>query len=522
MPVRKNMKNNLIPSSPMKVVHLQQEEEAQMKQGIVTILGSDFCHGNKPGGASIRRTLSADMSSKKWLQQNGFFSPAVKKIPSSSSSSSSPPPSPPSSSSSSSSSESEEEYEEITAPGQDDVWRAIQAKKERDDEEMKKKKPLQMDVWGTMLTHKSENSAALLAAAAAAPPPPPYVHPLVKRSASTLSEKSLEICTESLGSETGSDCFSAETEDQEKVVVMPVVVGDSNDHFADTHVAKYKKSPARPFPPPLPSITGGDGAALHVQSHRENGRLVLEAVSVPQRNHFHAQRCAGRLVLTLAHAPPACELTLVEEVFDNMEDVDEDVVTAEEEEEEKVDDGGGNEGYVAAEENFFQAQSPRKEKEYMVEQNLSLPSGMMSLNKSRMVIKKLMAVGNMNPKWSQNLNKSDQVAVAEEVFAIPQSLPPPPRVARMIPSPAVAEAPAAASFNAYEYFWRNKTAVYGGGGGTQLKNKNGDGGAEAAYENKDLVVVKGKKTEYSVPYLRGCKEARRSLSIWEPYCIATS
>ncbi|KAL8057915.1 hypothetical protein ABFX02_04G214700 [Erythranthe guttata] len=517
MPVRKNMKNNLIPSSPMKVVHLHKEEEAQMKQGIVTILGSDSCHGNKPGGASIRRTLSADMSSKKWLQQNGFYSPAVKKIPSSSSSPPSPPPS--SSSSSSSSSESEEEYEEITAPGQDDVWRAIQAKKERDDEEMKKKKPLQMDVWGTMLTHKSENSAALLAAA---PLPPPYVHPLVKILASTLSEKSLEICTESLGSETGSDCFSAETEDQEKVVVMPVVVGDSNDQFADTHVAKYKKSPTRPFPPPLPSIAGGDGAALHVQSHRENGRLVLEAVSVPQRNHFHAQRCDGRLVLTLAHAPPACEVTLVEEVFDNMEDVDEDVVTFAEEEKEKVDDGGGNEGYVAAEENFFQAQSPRKEKEYMVEQNLSLPSGIMSLNKSRMVIKKLMAVGNMNPKWSQNLNKADQVAVAvaEEVFAIPQSLPPPPRVARMIPSPAVAAAPAAASFNAYEYFWRNKTAVYGST--TQLKNKNADGGAEAAYENKDLVVVKGKKTEYSVPYLRGCKEARRSLSIWEPYCIATS
>ncbi|EYU25966.1 hypothetical protein MIMGU_mgv1a021532mg [Erythranthe guttata] len=327
-----------------------------MKQGIVTILGSDFCHGNKPGGASIRRTLSADMSSKKWLQQNGFYSPAVKKIPSSSSS----PPS--SSSSSSSSSESEEEYEEITAPGQDDVWRAIQAKKERDDEEMKKKKPLQMDCWGTMLTHKSENSAALLAAAATAPLPPPYVHPLVKRSASTLSEKSLEICTESLGSETGSDCFSAETEDQEKLVVMlPVVVGDSNDQFADTHVAKYKKSPTRPFPPPLPSIAGGDGSALHVQSHRENGRLVLEAVSVPQRNHFHAQRCDGRLVLTLAHAPSACEVTLVEEVFDNMEDVDEDVVTFAEEEEEKVDDGGGNEGYVA------------------VEPNLSLPSGIMSL-----------------------------------------------------------------------------------------------------------------------------------------------
>ncbi|GAY40699.1 hypothetical protein CUMW_053990 [Citrus unshiu] len=43
-----------------------------------------------------------------------------------------------------------------------------------------------------------------------------YVHPLVKRSASMLSEKSLEMCTESLGSETGSqnsyhDMITADT-----------------------------------------------------------------------------------------------------------------------------------------------------------------------------------------------------------------------------------------------------------------------------------------------------------------------
>ncbi|KAL0459988.1 UNVERIFIED_CONTAM: protein FAF-like, chloroplastic [Sesamum latifolium] len=163
--------NRLIPSPPtVKVV----DEEVTMKQGIVTILGSD-CERSK--AKSIRRTLSADMSSKKWLQQNGFFSP-VKKM---------------SCSSSSSSSESEEEYEKI--PGQDDVWRSIQAEKERNEG----RKPADISVWGSILTQKSESSCL----------PPPYVHPLVKRSASSLSEKSLEICTESLGSETGSDCFSS-------------------------------------------------------------------------------------------------------------------------------------------------------------------------------------------------------------------------------------------------------------------------------------------------------------------------
>ncbi|KAK9279809.1 hypothetical protein L1049_013491 [Liquidambar formosana] len=49
------------------------------KQGIVSILGSDVCERGK--AASLRRTLSADMSSKKWLAQHGF-SP-MKKIASS-------------------------------------------------------------------------------------------------------------------------------------------------------------------------------------------------------------------------------------------------------------------------------------------------------------------------------------------------------------------------------------------------------------------------------------------------------
>ncbi|KAL0459986.1 UNVERIFIED_CONTAM: protein FAF-like, chloroplastic [Sesamum latifolium] len=214
--------NRLIPSPPtVKVV----DEEVTMKQGIVTILGSD-CERSK--AKSIRRTLSADMSSKKWLQQNGFFSP-VKKM---------------SCSSSSSSSESEEEYEKI--PGQDDVWRSIQAEKERNEG----RKPADISVWGSILTQKSESSCL----------PPPYVHPLVKRSASSLSEKSLEICTESLGSETGSDCFSSYSlsdgdEDKERERAVREECSKDLNPFPGSHVAKYKKSPARhsrrrclPFP----------------------------------------------------------------------------------------------------------------------------------------------------------------------------------------------------------------------------------------------------------------------------------
>lgn len=410
MPVRRS--SNHIPSSP----------DGNGKTGIVTILGADF----KP--ASIRRTLSADMSSKKWLQQNGLFSPTK---------------------------QPQELDDNNKNPNQDEVWRSIQAQKET------QKPPPQTGVWSMLLTQKSDSS--LLNA--------PYVHPLVKRTNSSLSEKSLEVCTESLGSETGSDCFSCHSDgDEEREEVEQrsekedVQQRSNDDPFADVHVVKYKKSPTRPLPPPLPSIAGG----LHVHSHREEGRLVLEAVSVAPRNFFNADRQNGRLRLTLKHAPANIEEELEEEKVQFMEAVDDDV-------EETVDRGGG--GYSEAK------IGGRKEDEFMVveQENLSLPTGMISAHKS---MKKLMAVGNINPKWSDD--------VAE--FPIPQSLPPrPPSAARLAGAPA-------SSFNAYEYFWRSKP-------GFTSTNSNSN---------------KKKGNQELVAYMRrGCKEARRSL-LREPYCIATS
>ncbi|KZV46310.1 protein FAF-like, chloroplastic [Dorcoceras hygrometricum] len=260
-----------------------------MKQGIVTILGSD-CERNR--AASIRRTLSADMSSKKWLEQNGFFPPLKKTeeaVPLTGDEDSS-----------SLSSEGEEECGKITDnPGHDDVWRMIQSQKEV-------QTPAGSGVtWGKLLTQKSENSVCKLL-------PPPYVHPLVKRSASTMSNKSLEICTESLGSETGSDVFSTclnseglgdGDEDKEQRTRAGKECSKEPNPFEDFHVNKYKSCPSRPIPPPLSSISGGNGASLHIHSHRENGRLVLEAVAVPPRKYFHAQRGDGRLVLSLINSP---------------------------------------------------------------------------------------------------------------------------------------------------------------------------------------------------------------------------
>ncbi|PPD93615.1 hypothetical protein GOBAR_DD09446 [Gossypium barbadense] len=114
-----------------------------------------------------------------------------------------------------------------------------------------------------------------------------YVHPLVKRSASRLSEKSLEMCTERLGSETGSevsDCsddislFSMDTRSQTVACNIP-----------PKPRAIRKMSRSSSFPPPLTSISGSN--CVQVKSHREGGRLVLQAVSFPpSHTYFHAEQ----------------------------------------------------------------------------------------------------------------------------------------------------------------------------------------------------------------------------------------
>ncbi|KAL6567014.1 hypothetical protein OROMI_015418 [Orobanche minor] len=462
MPVRNII--NQIPSSPV------------MKQGIVTILGSD-CEMNRSAAASIRRTLSADMSSKKWLEQDGFF-PQLKNTVSSSS-------------------EVEEEFDRT--PGQDDVWRSIQGNEET-------QRTTKMEYWGSILNQKSENSLL----------PPPYVHPLVKSSLSGLSEKSLEICTESLGSETGSDSFSSDCSTEclsERDEVYKEKREGLREYqsapFADLRVVKYRTSPGRPLPPPLPSIAGGgDGAPqLHMQSRRVNGRLILEAITVSPKNYFHAQRRDGRLVLTLVRGEKTTEENeKVDEVFGNMDGVGDGFLT-----EEMMDDGGGDGGFEEDEDKF------------VVEKDLLLSRGTIDVHKKSLVTKKFVAAGNMNATWSTK---------EEEEISIPQSLPPPSRVARLIP--AAPAAPAASSFNVYDYFWRNKAVVSGGFINLvitypeSIKNNisnnisNNNNNNNKIDENRDLVIMKGNKGEPLVPCLRGCKEPRRLLINWEPYCITTS
>lgn len=120
----------------------------------------------------------------------------------------------------------------------------------------------------------------------------PYVHPLMKHSTSMiLNQKSLEMCTESLGSETGS-CTSKSNDE------FPLLPSKSEKKFkGEPEIGVTRKmSISRSFPPPLSSISSLD--CVQVRPHRAGGRLVIKAVSVGTcHTYFHAERCGGRLTL---------------------------------------------------------------------------------------------------------------------------------------------------------------------------------------------------------------------------------
>ncbi|KAK6926506.1 Fantastic Four domain [Dillenia turbinata] len=480
------------------------EEQAKLmseKQGIVTILGS---HGDRPrAAASLRRTLSADMSSKKWMAQNGFR--PMKKIASVEQFQVE---------SSASSSEGEDEYDEekeVQRSDQFDIWGSIEDKKNEAEN-----KP-HFDIWSSILCQKSDNNnnnnkSALNSAL--------YVHPLVKRSASTLSEKSLEICTESLGSETGSDGFSSypsseageveeDREDEHEQQQQP----KEKEYYQvfDTQefeIVKYnyppsRKSPPRSFPPPIPSLSTRDGPSVHIRSRRENGRLVLEAVSVPSTNCFRAERQDGRLLLTFINNPHPEEEEEEEEeelATEEVDELEEEFGSFDEEEEEEEEEEEDDEQDEEEEEEVVG--------EAAIEQTpkLQLPSGLVNVQRPTLYMNKFIRLATRNSTWPHKFNEIvGMVDDAEEYepTPLPQSLPvhprPQPRVARLIPSPpAAAEAKAAASFNAYDYCWRTKK--------TPQPN-----GKFKAQEQQQVLFLRGNKAEYLVPLLRGCKGPRRTL-----------
>lgn len=115
-----------------------------------------------------------------------------------------------------------------------------------------------------------------------------------------LSQKSLELCTENLGSETGSDdssdinifsFTSLETRSAKSTTTTTATTRRTQGQ-----ISSAKKANTRSFPPPLTTISGSN--SLQVRPHREGGRLIIEAVEAPcNRTCFEAERSNGRLQL---------------------------------------------------------------------------------------------------------------------------------------------------------------------------------------------------------------------------------
>ncbi|KAG4972749.1 hypothetical protein GYH30_029609 [Glycine max] len=151
----------------------------------------------------------------------------------------------------------------------------------------------------------------------------------VKQSSSLLrlSPKSLELCTEKLGNETGSDDITAETGIDDLL---------SSSEITREQKSKKVREAARTFPPPLRTIRGSE--SIRVRPHREDGRLVLQLTKVVP-SCFQALRSPGRLRL--------CFWTNddIQETQDHVEDNQKEIEKMEQQEQDQsVDDVVENNG----------------------------------------------------------------------------------------------------------------------------------------------------------------------------------
>ncbi|CAL5211660.1 unnamed protein product [Lathyrus oleraceus] len=505
---------------------IEEDTVLNHKQGIVTILNCNSDTSFTP--PSLRRTLSADMSSKKWLSQNGS-SKTMKKI----------------SSSENLLGRDDDVFKETTLVDDEDeaererlqIWSSIQRNKKEEQQ-----KGGSFDTWSSLMSLKTNDEISKSL--------PPYIHPLAKRTKSSLSRKSLEICTESLGSETGSDGLlssyppsnlmedtgeqqhQTQNENEEDKKETEEVVLEVERFSYGGVTANNKKSPPRSFPPPLPSLSRQDGPSLQMRPHRDNGRLVLEAVSLPSLNNFCVQRQDGRLVLTFANQDKEIgeneEIGEMEEEFEGFEEEKED-----EDEDTEYESVIGKGSIMSFEKTTI------KSSVHWIGSNHS--------NK----VNKTIGLLNRNPKWSKKFNnevdnKDVQVVEASQMV---KSLPPRPRVARLIPSPPNA-ATGSFNLNSYQHYWRttkptstkcgnypldhyqeknitndndnnnsNKNNKIVVSAKCEMKNMNMN---RVSNEKQQLLVLKGKNGDYLVHNLKNCKDSRRSFLFWEPYCIATS
>ncbi|KAI3948953.1 hypothetical protein MKW98_021559 [Papaver atlanticum] len=323
----------------------------------------------------------------------------------------------------------------------------------------------QLDIWSSILIQKQSSL------------PPPYVHPLVK-SKSCLSIKSLEICTENLGSESGSDGYphsdsSLSDTEEEEAIEQAASVEQKKEVVIMKYNNKSLLPPAsvrRSFPPPLKSLSKPAGEGIQIKTLRKDGRLLLEAVSVPtSTNCFNAQRQDGRLVLKFATPIPEFK----SESFDNEEDVLEtdEEVKFECFHDDEIEQDEEEEPLIEKEEDkaiVLEMTSARVPK---------LPTGVINVHRSALMANKFTGPtnnrNNLTSCWqsSSNLkNKLEEMMNSPSTKLLPQSLRiSPPTLAeagtpRMSPSGFILEQQTAGasaaiepSFNRCEYYWRKDT-----------------------------------------------------------------
>ncbi|XP_072992725.1 uncharacterized protein [Typha latifolia] len=367
-------------------------------------------------------------------------------------------------------------------------------------------RPGQFDIWSSI---QSQNAAK--APPVPDVPPQPYVHPLLRRSLSLLSQKSLEICTESLGSETGSDDFSDDMSYclPEKVAVETEVVTigavscyrevrqDRKELVAvNYHCSASRRSPQRSFPPPLPSISRRDGPCFQMRPHRRDGRLVVEAISVPSHNYLHARRQDGRLCLSFVDAT-AREPTAESDANESPEIVEkqashEDSQKLPQEEEVEVE---AEEEEVGEEEEEEEMEEEEEEEVEVVDrgtivevkvstqpQQQSGAAAAAKVHRSSLVINKFVG---------------GTPLIGQAAWA--------PKRTASSTTTAAAAAVAASALSATGLVFDGQSTA-----------------AAAATENKLLFTAKRRDKEELLHHMQRCSQLRRPLFIWEPCCIATS
>ncbi|XP_031495504.1 protein FANTASTIC FOUR 3-like [Nymphaea colorata] len=160
---------------------------------------------------------------------------------------------------------------------------------------------------------------------------------------------SLDLCTESLGSETGThaedEINSLFHHDQQTPHDASSVPESYDAPVASALACRRSRSFGRherskeglpSFPPPLFSSSHH----VHVSSHRENGRLVLRAFTRRTRNYLEAQRIDGRLRLRLLRP-----MAFPENGYEDEEEEEQDEGEEQEENEQGCQEEDGPEGH---------------------------------------------------------------------------------------------------------------------------------------------------------------------------------